>query len=260
MKNNTVFTRTVLVAATLIIGFGLSACSTSSDEGQIYAGDIEITDPLEESNRTVFAFNNTVDNVVINPVIKGYRAVVPSPARTGLHNFLVNLGAPIDFMNQILQGDVGGAGDTLVRTVVNTFVGIGGLWDVAGVEGIEREPEDFGQTLATWGVGHGPFLVVPFLGPSSLRDYSGYFVDAYADPLRFYYHNINEMHIYYKKAGVEYFDLRESLYDVLNDLEASSIDYYATMRSAYYQNRQAAVNDENTDDAVESDIPDYEDF
>ena len=102
--------------------------------------------------------------------------------------------------------------------------------------------------------------MAPLIGPASLRDYTGYFVDAFADPLRIYMNNIDEMHIYYAKAGVNYLDLRDSLYDVLIDLEASSIDYYATMRSAYYQNREASVNDEKGAGAAEADIPDYDDF
>lgn len=259
MKNNKFFTKTLLIAATLATSMTMSACS-SSDKSAIYAGDIEINDPFEGTNRAIFAFNNTVDDAIINPVIKGYRSAVPTPARKGLSNFISNIGAPIDFMNQILQGDVSGAGDTLVRTTINTVLGLGGLIDLAGHEGIEHEDEDFGQTLGTWGVGHGPYVVVPIIGPSSLRDYAGHLVDAFADPVRIYASNVDEMHIYYTKAGLTYFDLRESLMDVLTELEKSSIDYYATTRSAYYQNREAAVNDKNTDHEVVSEIPDYEDF
>ena len=110
--------------------------------------------------------------------------------------------------------------------------------------GLPYEQEDFGQTLAVWGVGHGPYLVVPFLGPSSLRDYAGYAVDTFADPLRWYLHNIDEEGWYYAKLGADYIDLRESLIDVLKDLEASSIDYYAAVRSTYVQRREALVNDQ----------------
>jgi len=193
-------------------------------------------------------------------VISGYRAVVPAPIQSGVRNILTNLGTPVDFVNQVLQSDIDGAGNVLVRGVVNTLVGVGGLFDVAAAEGIEHESEDFGQTLAHWGVGHGPFLVAPLIGSASLRDYTGYFVDAFADPLRIYMNNINEMPLYYTKSGSDYFVLRDSLYEVLADLEASSIDYYATMRSAYYQNRAAYVNDKKGVDATEVDVPDYNDF
>lgn len=209
------------------------------------AGDeaTEISDPFEATNRAIFKFNNAVDDVLIHPVVKGYRFVIPQPARKGVRNVLRNLKSPTTFANQLLQGDLKGAGQVLVRAVVNTTIGIGGLFDVAGYAGIPYEPEDFGQTLAVWGVGHGPYLVVPVLGPSSTRDYVGYFVDSYADPLRWYLFNIDHEEIYYAKLGVEYLDLRESLLDVLEDLEKSSIDYYAAVRSIYYQRREALKDD-----------------
>ena len=226
---------------TLGAGLMLAACSTTSEGGD--AG--QISDPFEGTNRAVFAFNNAVDDAIIHPVVKGYRTVVPKPGRTGLRNFLRNLKSPVTFTNQVLQGDVKGAGDVAVRTTVNTLLGFGGLIDIAGHEGIEYEQEDFGQTLGVWGVGHGPYIVVPFLGPSSLRDYSGYFVDMLADPLRWYLHNIDEEGWYYAKLGADYLDLRESLIDVLKDLESSSIDYYAAVRSTYAQRRDALVRDQS---------------
>ena len=217
----------------------LAACSTTE------ANNSGFSDPFERTNRMVFAFNDAVDDAVIHPVVKGYRAVVPKPGRTGVRNFLRNLKSPVTLANQVLQGDVDGAGDVVVRTTVNTLLGFGGVVDIAGSEGIKYEQEDFGQTLGVWGVGHGPYIVVPFLGPSSLRDYSGYFVDMLADPLRWYLHNTNEEGWYYAKVGADYLDLRESLMDVLKDLESSSIDYYAAVRSTYHQRREALVNDQS---------------
>lgn len=225
---------------TLGAGAILAGCASTTD-GQRTS---QIDDPFEGTNRAVFSFNNAVDDAVIHPVVKGYRAVVPKPGRTGVRNFLRNLKSPVTFANQVLQGDVDGAGDVAVRTVVNTLVGVGGLFDVAGSEGIIYEQEDFGQTLAVWGVGHGPYIVVPFLGPSSLRDYAGYAVDSFADPLRWYLFNIDEEGWYYAKLGADYLDLRESLINVLKDLESSSIDYYAAVRSTYYQRREALVRDQ----------------
>ena len=219
------------------------------------AGDDEISDPLESSNRAVFKFNTAVDNAVIHPIVKGYRAIVPQPARTGVRNFLRNLKSPTTFANQLLQGDVGGAGEVLVRTAINSTVGIGGLIDVAGKFGMPYEAEDFGQTLGVWGVGHGPYIVVPILGPSSLRDYAGYFIDSYADPLRWWAHNTDNEGWYYAKLGVDYLDLRESLVDVLEDLQKSSIDPYASVRSVYYQRRAAMVRDEG-----ETASPDFSEY
>ncbi|MCB9983789.1 MAG: VacJ family lipoprotein [Rhodospirillales bacterium] len=224
------------------------------------AGGIEVSDPFEDVNRAIFSFNTAVDKAVIHPVAKGYNAVVPEPARTGVDNALKNLRSPVTLANQLLQGDLEGAGDVVVRAVVNTLLGLGGLVDLAGHEGIEYEGEDFGQTLATWGVGHGPYLVVPILGPSSTRDYIGYAVDSFADPLRWYLFNIEEEGIYYGKVGMDYLNLRASLVDVLEDLERSSIDYYAATRSAYYQRREALVNDQGSDVITAPAIPDYDDY
>lgn len=220
----------------------------------------EISDPFEGTNRAVFAFNQKVDDVIIDPALETYRFVVPSPAREGAHNFLFNLRSPIRFGNQLLQGDLEGAGNELFRTVVNSFIGFG-LFDVAAHEGYAAQSEDFGQTLAVWGVGHGPYVVVPLVGPSSMRDYVGYAVDGFADPLRFWAFNVDKSGRFYTKAIADYVDLRNELKDVLDELEFSSIDYYAAVRSTYVQARDALVRDEKGS-AVEASqapaIPDYE--
>ncbi|MCD8571484.1 MAG: VacJ family lipoprotein [Alphaproteobacteria bacterium] len=250
----------LLTCGVLAAGSMMSACSTTAQtsereiRGDVAVSETEINDPFESFNRGVFAFNQGFDNVILHPAIEGYRAVVPKPARTGLSNFLSNLKSPIHFANQVLQGDIAGAATVLERTIINTFLGFG-LFDVAGSEGIEVEAEDFGQTLAVWGVGHGPYLVVPFLGPSSLRDYVGYAVDAYADPLRMYLFNIDQEGWAYARSGADYFVLRDSLMDVLKDLERSSVDYYAATRSIYVQRRAAMVADSDNGYA---DIPDFD--
>ena len=244
-----------LAAAVLL----LSSCSHSMPgDDPVMAGDVEISDPFEGTNRAIFAFNKVVDDNVIHPVAKGYNAVLPKPVRTGVDNVLHNLKSPVTFANQALQGDVGGAANVLVRAVVNTLVGVGGIFDVAAAEGIPYEGEDFGQTMAKWGIGHGPYLVVPIIGPSSMRDYVGYAVDSFADPLRWYLFNVDKDEIYYGKVGVEYLALRASLVDTLEDLQKSSIDYYAATRSAYYQHREALVNDKDPLAGGGADIPDYD--
>jgi phospholipid-binding lipoprotein MlaA len=246
----------ILVAGTglLIAGCGSQAGMRADANLQtgVNAGD-QISDPLERSNRRIFSFNNGFDHYVLNPVLKGYRAIVPQPARQGLRNFLRNLKSPTTFANELLQGDVEGAGVVLQRTVINTTVGLGGLFDPAGKNGLPYAQEDFGQTLGVWGVGYGPYLVVPILGPSSLRDYAGYFVDSYADPLRWYLFNTDNEGWYYAKLGADYLDLRESLMDVLEGLEKSSIDYYAAVRSTYYQRREALIRDESPTAAADFD-------
>ncbi len=221
----------------------------------------EINDPFESYNRAVFKFNASVDRAIIHPALRGYRTVIPKFARTGVRNFLRNLKSPVIFANQLLQGDLKGAHDALLRATINSLLGIGGLFDLAGYEGIEYEVEDFGQTLAVWGVGHGPYVVVPFLGPSSLRDYTGYAIDSYMDPLRFYYHNVDRDEVYYAKLAGDYIKLRLELMDILEDLEETSFDYYAATRSTYYQNRAALIEDQSDEFFASAPaIPEYDDF
>ncbi|PCJ03231.1 MAG: vacJ like lipofamily protein [Alphaproteobacteria bacterium] len=248
-KSPSFYTRLSLIALSSLI---VSSCA-SMKGNEIHEAGITIYDPMEEQNRQVMAFNMAVDKAIINPVVEGYRTVTPRPARSGIRNFLRNLRSPITLANQILQGDVSGACNVMLRVTINTSIGLGGLFDVAGYEGIEYEPEDFGQTLAVWGVEHGPYMVVPFIGPSSLRDYGGYFADTFADPLRWHLFNTNQELLYTGKYVVDYLDIRDSLKDTLDDLESNSIDYYAAIRSTYYQHRKALVNDQKG--TAQSDIP-----
>lgn len=237
----------------------LAGCASSGAEKR--AGGVY--DPFEEYNRAVFEFNDSIDQVTFRPLAKGYRAAVPRPARKGVRNFLRNLRAPIDITNQILQGDLAGAGNAITRTVVNTLAGFGGLIDVAAHEGIPYEPEDFGQTLAVWGVAEGPYLVLPLYGPATLRTHFGTMVDTLADPVRMWLFNTDQEEWYYARAGVGILDTRESFLDVLDQLRDSSIDYYATLRSTIHQRQQALIHDNDPDYAGyggHDDIPDYGDF
>jgi phospholipid-binding lipoprotein MlaA len=247
--------REASLALILLAGLGLSGCATTGQEASS-----QINDPFEEFNRGMFAVNDAVDQVLMRPVAKAYRAVTPKELRKGVHNILTNLKSPITFANQVLQGDFEGAGNVLLRTTLNTFAGMGGLMDVAAAEGIEDEPEDFGQTLAVWGMGHGPYIVLPILGPSSLRDATGLAVDTFADPLRLYLHNTDQEEWYYARVAAIGIDKREALLDVLDDLRSSSFDYYAALRSAYYQRRAALVNDESPENSTAPVIPDYDDM
>ena len=225
----------------------LAACSTTNQS--------EISDPLEGMNRGIFKFNDAVDTAVLAPVAKGYRAAVPKPARTGVRNFLTNLKSPLTIANNLLQGDLSGAGTATTRMVTNSLLGFAGLVDVAGMEGIKHQDEDFGQTLGKWGVGHGPYLVLPLIGPSSVRDTTGMIVDSYADPLNLWLTNTDREEWIYARLGVTVVDKREELLDLLADLKKNSIDYYAAMRSTYGQRRAALLSDENAADAAMVDIP-----
>ena len=179
------------VIGALFCAVTLAGCSSTSDQG-VMGGDAAISDPLEDVNRAIFGFNTVVDDNVIHPVVEGYRFVVPKEARNSLGNFLRNLNSPVLFANELLQGDIEGARIVLLRAAINTFAGFGGLFDFAGKEGLPHQQEDFGQTLATWGLDHGPYFVIPLLGPTTTRDSVGYIVDSYADPLRHYLFNIEK--------------------------------------------------------------------
>lgn len=246
-----------MVLKSLLVSFSvltLSACATQ--DTSMTGG---IADPFEKANRAVFAFNETADAVILKPIAKGYRAVVPKPARNGVRNALRNLKSPVLLGNELLQGDVDGAMNVVTRAMVNSLIGVGGLFDVAGYEGIEYEEEDFGQTLAVWGVGHGPYVVAPLMGPGSFRDYSGKVVDTVMDPLYWWLNNTDQEEWLLVRTGTQIVSTREELLDVLAELKRGAIDYYATIRSVYVQNRAALVADQDKNDAFLQDIPDYDD-
>lgn len=213
-----------------------------------------ISDPFESYNRVIFNMNDALDRALLEPLARSYRAAVPAPVRTGAHNVLTNLKTPLTIGNNLLQGDLSGAGDATVRGVVNTLIGVGGIFDVAGAEGIADESEDFGQTLAVWGVGHGPYIVPPVMPGASLRDHVGNAVDSYVDPVRLWLHNTDEDGWMIGRALFSLLDTRTRLIDAIADLRLSTIDPYASMRSAYVQNRAAAVADRQGDAA---NIPNY---
>lgn len=236
------------------MALSLAACSTvrtEADAGEVY-------DPAEGFNRAVFAFNDAVDTIFLEPVAMGYRFVAPQPVRTGVRNFLRNLKSPMQVVNQTLQGDLNGAGSDVGRFVINSTVGVLGLVDVAAMVGLPYEQEDFGQTLAVWGVGHGPYMILPILGPSSMRDATGLMVDSYADPLRLYLYNTHQEEWHYARLGLTAISTREELLDLLDDLQKNSFDYYAALRSTYIQRRAALVMDQDPELASSPAIPDYD--
>lgn len=240
--------KTWTLALTVFVSMALTACASTNGSG-------EIADPIEGVNRGVFKFNDVVDTAVLEPVARGYRHAVPQPARTGVRNFLQNLKSPLTIGNNLLQGDLTGAGDATTRMFANSLFGFAGVVDVAGKEGVPYQEEDFGQTLGKWGVGHGAYLVLPLFGPSSVRDTAGMIVDGYADPIRIWLTATDQEALHYARVGVSAIDKREELLDVLADLKKNSIDYYAAVRSTYGQRRAALLNDQNASDASLVDIP-----
>ncbi len=234
----------------LVLLFGVTACAHNEDASAVH-------DPLENINRTTLQLNDAADRAILAPIAKGYRKVTPHAGRVVVGNFLKNLNSPIVMGNELLQGDIEGFGNATARAVINTLAGFGGILDLAEQGGIPHQPEDFGQTLAVWGAKPGPYLMLPFMGPSNVRDLSGNIVDGLADPLRLYLFNIDEEPLHYIRVGSGIVSKREELIEVIDDLRRNSFDYYAAVRSAYTQQRKALIRDQ-ADDLISMDIPDYE--
>lgn len=253
------------LALIAFLTLGLGACSSSSQMNNDLSAYDEVNDPLEPVNRAVFEFNGVVDTILIRPIAKGYRMIVPELAREGVSNFLANLKSPVNAFNQLLQGDFTAAGETALSFVVNTTLGIGGLGDVAADQlGLENEEEDFGQTLAVWGVPEGPYIVWPILGPSNARDSVGFVADVASDPMTWYVNRTDNDWINYTEAGLTLLDTKARLMDPLDEIRANSLDYYAAIRSVYTQFRRSQVRDTANSDIMAGgsnvDIPDYDEY
>lgn len=211
-------------------------------------------DPLEPVNRQIFAFNNTVDRYVARPVAQAYVDVVPKPVRTGVGNFLSNLGYPIVIVNDLLQLKLVQAGKDTGRFLFNSTVGLGGFIDVASTIGLSANNEDFGQTLGHWGVGEGWFLMLPFLGPSTNRDLVGTVADGFANPV-FYLEGPYENET---RTGILLLNVLDSRAGLLGTerLLADQFDPYVFLRSAYLERRKNLVHD----GAPPVDAIDYDEF
>lgn len=237
------------IVAAVLVGVLLTGCAST----RAVEGPQEINDPFERFNRAMFNTTLAIDKVVLRPTAIVYRAVFPQPIRDGVRNFLNNLDSPVILTNDLLQGELARAKVTLVRTVVNTTVGIGGLFDVADRWGFPRHREDFGQTLATLGIGEGPYLFIPLFGPANPRDLFGYGADLFFQPLTYVQWG-DEWYVPYVRTGVDNLDLRERAIQTLEDIQSSSADYYAAVREAYRQARNNQIGDGAT--AIE-DLPDF---
>ena len=225
---------------------------TDSEDFETTSYEDEIFDPLEPINRAIFAFNNVADKAILEPISKGYKKL-PSPLQSGLGNFLNNLKMPLVIVNQLLQGQGKNAVDSSGRFIVNTTAGLLGLVDVADKIGLEQKQEDFGQTLAHWGIGDGFYIVLPIFGPSSVRDTAGMVLTYGADPLNAYALNEDEAWILPARTASNAIDQRSKIIDEVNSLRNNSLDYYAAVRSSYYQNRKAAIL--NNDDKGQTPLP-----
>ena len=232
------------LGAVLLLGFMVSACATAPDpnDKEAVAEYNEINDPLEPFNRAMFEFNRGLDTLVLRPVAAMYRGFVPPPVRELVSNFLSNLKTPVILLNDVLQGETDRAMNTLSRFAINTTVGVLGFGDPATEMGYPAHKEDFGQTLATWGVDGGPYLVLPILGPSNPRDAVGKVVDVITDPIWHYAQNTDKEYIPNQRFVADAVDFRQRNMEDIDDLEKTSLDYYAAVRSLYRQVRVDEIN------------------
>ncbi|WP_298728648.1 VacJ family lipoprotein [uncultured Ferrovibrio sp.] len=221
----------------------LAGCATPPADPQARADFDAVNDPLEPVNRAMFELHQVIDHFLLKPVAFTYQMLVPDPVRTGIRSALINLRSPVILANDLLQGETGRAGNTLARFGINSTIGVLGFYDAADKWfGIEPHTEDFGQTLAVWGSGEGPYLFIPVLGPSNPRDLAGLAVDSVADPLNWYLNNTDQEEWIYARAALTGIDSRAELLETLDNLERTSLDYYVTLRSVYRQRRADEIS------------------
>lgn len=220
-----------LVIATAAMG-GLSGCATTYNNPK---------DPFEGFNRAMFAVNEGIDTVALKPLAKGYDAVAPLPVKTGIGNFFGNIRDVWTALNNLLQGKVGDAASDVGRVLVNTTVGIGGVFDVASEMGLQKHDEDLGQTLGKWGVGDGPYFYWPIIGPRTTRDTFGWVADTAADPVW----HVDEIDVRNTLVGVGFIDMRASLLPTDKVIEEAAFDKYSYIRDAYLQHRRSKIYDGN---------------
>ena len=236
-----------LISLFLLLFFANIAIAQDSDNVATYPKDFEtstfedeVYDPLEPVNRAIFTFNNVLDKIILEPVAKGYRKL-PKPVQSGIGNFFSNLKTPLIVINQLLQGQGGNAIESTSRFVVNSTVGVFGIVDVATKIGLEKKDEDFGQTFATWGVGDGFYIVIPIFGPSNTRDAVGTVLTYTIDPVNAVLISEGEAWAVTARMTANAIDYRSKIIDEVNALRDNSLDYYAAVRSSYYQNRKADI-------------------
>lgn len=239
------YVRIIFIAILLLPIFTLGACSTLPPD-----------DPLSGYNHRMFNGNKAVDQAMFEPIAKGYHRATPEPVRGSVNNALANLRAPTDLLNNVLQGKIGAAVNTTVRFGINSTIGIAGLFDPATDMGIAAKPEDFGQTLAVWGVQSGPYVVLPFFGPSNSRDSVGLVVDVVTHPF-FLVQYQGATIAQVSRFSVNSLGLRTEAIDLIDNLDENSLDEYAAYRSLYEQARDNAIRDGVIDI---DDLPDFDEF
>ena len=244
----------------IIFGIFLSGCALKNNRVNVADDN---NDPYESTNRAVFAFNEDLDELIFKPVARGWRKIPDFP-RKNLSNLAETATAPLDIANSILQFDIESIRLTLSRFLINMTFGVGGMYDVASTKefgNIEKRNEDFGQTLATWGVKEGPYVMLPIFGPSNIRDAIGRGMDTIFNPVTFVF-RMNNLGFESRlpQPVVSGVSTREKYMDYVDEIKESSLDFYATMRSLYRQKRIKDINNgKKKIQKINYQIPGYDD-
>lgn len=238
----------LLAAASLAAG----GCATTQQAIDTVKTAGSRFDPIEPVNRVIYRFNDSVDKAVVKPVAQGYKTILPTQVRYCIGNVFGNIADVPTALNNFLQGKIKEGGSDVCRVGVNTTVGLFGCFDVASKWGFEKHNEDFGQTLGKWGVPTGPYVVLPLLGPSTLRDAAALFlVDSNLDPLRY----VNDIPVRNITYGVRLIDRRAQLLDTSNLLEDAALDPYVFIRDAYLARRRSLVGDGDSGPSTDAGWP-----
>ncbi|MSO90263.1 MAG: VacJ family lipoprotein [Acetobacteraceae bacterium] len=236
----------------VFLAVGLTGCATPppASDAAATADFQEINDPLEPTNRVMYQIHSGIDTVVMRPLAQGYRAVIPQLVREGVHNLLTNMATPVIMANDMIQGKPVRAEDSFMRFLINTVFGLGGLIDVAKEWGWQHHDNDFGTTLALWGVDEGPFLFLPILGPSNPRDLVGFGANIATDPWTWVVSGTDKTLFHWSRRGLSALDGRERVLDGVDSIQKIALDPYATFRSLYRQRRAARVQEVRDDKRV----------
>jgi phospholipid-binding lipoprotein MlaA len=253
------FRRVITLCILLIASVSLSSCADMPKTSQGHADYDTANDPFEGVNRTIFDVNDFLDRLLFRPLAELYRATIPPEIRDRVTNILSNMKEPVIFANNLLQGEVTRAGVTAQRFAINTTLGVGGAFDWANDWKLYQQVGDFGQTLYVWGVGPGPYIVLPLLGPSDVRDAVGMGVDDAASPWQYLVYDRGSQAYWdyeFVYMGMDGITKREQNIEGLDALRKGSLDFYAQMRSVYRQYRDKQLGIKGTAEQA----PKFEDY